>query len=304
MTVRIIPRLDIKGPHLVKGVHLEGLRVLGRPEWFARHYYETGADEILFIDAVASLYGRNRLLPIIERTANAVFAPLTVGGGLRSIDDIRQTLRAGADKVAINTAAIEHPQLISQAASVFGASTIVVSIAAIAEPDGRYYALTQGGRERTGVEVVAWAAEAERRGAGEILITSIDREGTGRGFDLELTRQVSAAVGVPVVACGGAGCISHVREAITEGQADAVAIASMLHYGFLQSAEYPREPLAGEQGDGNLEYLQNKSAWKSGVTTSIPSLKSQLIDWGAPCRPLDRTINDSTLSCLSEGNIL
>jgi cyclase len=285
LTVRIIPRLDIKGPHLVKGVHLEGLRVLGKPEWFARHYYECGADEILFIDVVASLYGRNRLLPIIERTAREIFAPLTVGGGLRSVEDIRQTLRAGADKVALNTAAIERPALIGEAASVFGSSTIVASIAAIRDSQGRYFALTNGGRERTGVEAIGWAKQAERLGAGEILITAIDREGTGRGLDLELTRRISEAVGVPVVAAGGAGSCDHVHDAIREGRADAVAIASLLHYDYLRSDAFPaNEPVAGERGDGNLVYLQNKSAWTGGHTASIGALKAHLAARSVECR--------------------
>src|SRR5687768_12832896 len=151
-TIRIIPRLDIKGPNLVKGIHLEGLRVLGKPEAFARHYYESGADELLFVDIVASLYERNNLLPLIERVAGEVFIPLCVGGGLRSLDDIKSVLRAGADKVTLNTAAIRRPQLVHEASRQFGASTIVISIEAIRQPDGRYEAFTDNGRERTGID--------------------------------------------------------------------------------------------------------------------------------------------------------
>jgi cyclase len=203
--IRLIPRLDIKGPNLVKGIHLEGLRVLGRPADFARTYYLEGADELLFVDIVASLYQRNQLLPIILETAKEMYIPLTVAGGLRSLQDIRSVLRAGADKAALNTAAIRQPELISEAALAFGSSTVVVSIEAKKRPDGSYEAYTDCGRERTGREVVAWAQEAESRGAGEILITSIDREGTGAGFDLELTELVTSAVSLPVVASGGAG---------------------------------------------------------------------------------------------------
>ena len=184
MTVRIIPRLDIKGPNLVKGIHLEGLRVLGKPERYARHYYEQGADELLYMDVVASLYQRNSLLDIVTRTAREIFIPLTVGGGLRTIDDIRTVLRAGADKVSLNTAAIRDPGLIREAALRFGSSTITVSIEAIRKPDGSYEAYTDNGRERTGVDAFDWAIRAAELGAGELIVTSIDREGTGKGFDL------------------------------------------------------------------------------------------------------------------------
>src|SRR3990167_373236 len=198
--IRIIPRLDIKGPNLVKGIHLEGLRVLGKPEQYARHYYEAGADELAYMDVVASLYNRNSLHDIISRTAKEIFIPLMVGGGLRTIDDIRMVLRAGADKVSLNTAAIHNPQIIKEAANKFGSSTIVVTIEAIKERDGRYLAYTDNGRQFTGVEVL---------GAGEIIITSVDREGTGEGFDLELTRAISEAVSIPVIAHGGGGKIEH-----------------------------------------------------------------------------------------------
>ena len=180
--IRIIPRLDIKGPNLVKGIHLEGLRVLGKPERFARAYYEGGADELIYMDVVASRYGRNSLLPIIERTAREIFIPLTVGGGLRTMEDIRAALRSGADKVSLNTAAIRNPQLIREAARKFGSSTIVVSIEAIRRPDGSYEAHTDNGRESTGVDACEWAVRAAELGAGELMVTSIDREGTGEGL--------------------------------------------------------------------------------------------------------------------------
>ena len=167
MYLRVIARLDIKGPNLVKGIHLEGLRVLGKPEQFARYYYEHGADELLYIDAVASLYGRNSILELVERTAKEIFIPLTVGGGLRSVDDIRAALRAGADKVALNTAVIRRPELIREAATRFGSSTIVVSIQAIKHPDGRYEAYTDYGRERTGVDALEWALRAAERAVAE-----------------------------------------------------------------------------------------------------------------------------------------
>ena len=168
----------------MKGIHLEGLRVLGRPEAFARHYYETGADEILFVDTVASLYGRNNLLDVVERTAREIFVPLCVAGGLRSIEDIRATLRAGADKVSLNTAAVASPDLVREAARTFGSSTIVVAIEAIRQADGSYLCFTNCGREETGVDAFDWAMRAAELGAGELLVTSVDREGTGKGFDL------------------------------------------------------------------------------------------------------------------------
>jgi cyclase len=227
---RIIPRLDIKGPNLVKGIHLEGLRVLGRPAEFARAYYLEGADELLFVDIVASLYQRNQLLPLILETAREMYIPLTVAGGLRSLDDIRSVLRAGADKAALNTAAIRRPDLIGEAALAFGSSTVVLSIEAKKRPDGTYEAYTDCGRERTGREVTAWAREAERRGAGEILITSIDREGTGGGFDIELTQIIANAVSVPVVASGGAGKKEDVVDLVRSTDISGVALASLLHY--------------------------------------------------------------------------
>ncbi len=176
---RIIPRLDIKGSHLVKGIHLEGLRVLGNPEVFAKFYYEQGADELIYMDVVASLYGRNSLSEIITRTAKQIFIPLTVGGGIRTIDDINNVLRAGADKVCINTAAINNPDFIKQASRKFGSSTIVVAIEAIQQSEGNYLCYTDNGREHTGIDAVIWAERIQELGAGELIITSVDAEGTG-----------------------------------------------------------------------------------------------------------------------------
>lgn len=229
-SIRVIARLDIKGPNLVKGVHLEGLRVIGDPAARARAYYEQGADELLYMDIVASLYGRNNLTAIVERTAQDLFVPLTVGGGVRTLDDIKTLLRAGADKVAINTAAIKNPEFIREAASRFGSQCIVVSIEAQRRGPGQWEAFTDNGRERTGRDAFAWALQACELGAGELLMTSIDQEGTAKGFDLELTRRVSEAVPIPVIACGGAGSPEHVSQAVLEGKADAVCVAHLLHY--------------------------------------------------------------------------
>lgn len=227
--VRLIARLDIKGPNLIKGVHLEGLRVLGDPQQFARSYYEQGADELIYIDIVASLYGRSKLTEIVRRAANDVFVPMTVGGGVRSIDDVRDLLRAGADKVAINTAAVRRPELITEVSRRFGSQCMVLSIEAKQQNDGRWEVFTDCGRERSGVDAVQWARRGVELGAGEILVTSIDQEGTRKGFDVALTQAITQAVSVPVIASGGYGQASHLGEVVAAG-ADGVAIADALHY--------------------------------------------------------------------------
>jgi imidazole glycerol-phosphate synthase subunit HisF len=226
---RIIARLDVKGVNLIKGVHLEGLRVVGSPEAHASQYYGQGIDEIIYMDAVASLYGRNNLMNVVETTTRNVFVPLTVGGGLRSVDDVHDVLRAGADKVAINTAATIRPQLISEVAARFGSQCMVLSIEAKSAGSGKWEVFTDNGRESTGRDVVEWAREAVTLGAGEILLTSVDREGTMKGFDFDLVEALSREVPVPVIASGGAGSPAHCVEAFDRG-ADAVALASILHF--------------------------------------------------------------------------
>ena len=228
--LRIIPRLDIKGPNLIKGIRLEGLRVMGDPHSFAVRYYEAGADELIYMDIVASLYGRNNLSDIISRAADRVFIPITVGGGIRSVDDARHILRSGADKVAVNTAAIARPELISDIAHRFGSQAMVLSIEAkMISPTG-WEVYTDNGRERTGLDVVEWAVRAVELGAGEILLTSVDREGTRKGFEIDLIRLVREAVSVPVIASGGMGSLGHFVEAARCGGADAVSMADVLHY--------------------------------------------------------------------------
>lgn len=289
--IRIIPRLDIKGPNVVKGVNLEGMRVVGRPELFAPHYYDEGADELLFMDTVASLYGRNTLDEIVHRTAERMFVPLTVSGGIRSVQDIRGVLRAGADKVAMNTAAIANPRLVAEGAEHFGSQCIVLSIEARRLPDGRYECLTDGGRERTGKDAIEWAEEAAGLGAGEILATSVDNEGTGRGFDLELTRLISERVGVPVIASGGAGCAEHVRDVVLIGKADAVCIASILHYGCLEAMES-----VAYAEEGNTDFLKRKIPVSSRSAHNrrgiqpirLAELKQSLVDWGIEVRRVER----------------
>lgn len=284
MNVRVIPRLDIKGPNLVKGIHFEGLRVLGKPEWFARHYYEHGADELIYMDAVASLYGRNSLTDIVERTSKEIFIPLAVGGGLRSVDDIRTVLRAGADKVSLNTAAIRRPELIREASRAFGSSTILVSIEAIRKPDGAYEAYVDYGRQAMGVDAVEWAKRAVELGAGELAVTSIDREGTGKGYDVELTRQIAEAVPVPVIAGGGAGRVEHVAEVVSAGRADAVSMASLLHYNFVRTVDISRGDFSVE---GNVEFMSGRRgdvANRRIADASLGEIKDHLAARGIGCR--------------------
>lgn len=228
--VRLIPRLDIKGPNLIKGVRLEGLRVMGDPQEFALRYYEAGADELIYMDIVASLYGRNNLSDIIRRAADQVYIPITVGGGIRSVDDARHILRSGADKVAINTAAVANPALITQVSHRFGSQAMVLSIEAKQVSPGRWEAYTDNGRERTGLDVIEWVQRGVELGAGEILLTSVDREGTRKGFEIDLLRKVSEAVSVPVIASGGMGSVDDLVAAVKLGHADAVAMADVLHY--------------------------------------------------------------------------
>lgn len=228
--VRLIGRLDIKGPNLIKGIHLEGLRVVGDPHLFAEQYYRHGIDELIYMDIVASLYGRNNLTDIVKHTANRIFVPLTVGGGIRAIEDVHNLLRAGADKIAINTAAVRRPGLISEVARRFGSQCVVLSIEAKRQSDGKWEAYIDNGREKTGLDVIEWARQGEKLGAGEILVTSVDREGTRKGMDCELIRAVSDAVKLPVIASGGAGAPEDIVKAVAEGRADAVAMADILHY--------------------------------------------------------------------------
>jgi len=228
--VRIIPKLEVKGAHLIKGIHLEGLRVVGTPEEAALKYYREGADELIYMDIVASLYQRDNLLDVVRRTAQQAFIPLTVGGGVRSLEDFRTFLRVGADKVAMNTAVVARPQIITEAAEAFGSQCVVVSIEAIRKGPGRWEPYTDSGRTPTGFDAVEWAVKVASLGAGEILLTSIDRDGTCKGYDLELVETITKAVPIPVIASGGAGHPGHVGDAITKGHADAVAVAHVLHF--------------------------------------------------------------------------
>lgn len=227
---RLVARLDIKGPNLIKGVHLEGLRVIGSPNEHALRYYQQGADELIYMDCVASLYGRNHLSEIVSAAARDIFVPMTVGGGIRSVDDATQVLRTGADKVAVNTAAVASPSLITDIARRFGSQCMVLSVEAKQVGQDRWQVFTDNGREFTGLDVIDWVKKGVALGAGEILLTSIDREGTKKGFDINLVRAVTDVVSVPVIASGGMGVVADVVGVVAEGGADAVAMADILHY--------------------------------------------------------------------------
>jgi len=228
---RIIPCLDVKDGRVVKGVRFLNLRDAGDPVEIAKRYSEEGADEITFLDITASYEERRTMIEVVDRTAGEVFVPLTVGGGIRSIEDIRDLLLAGADKVSINTAAVKDPEFVKRAADRFGSQCIVVAIDAKRVSDGRWEVFTHGGRNPTGIDAVYWARKMEEFGAGEILLTSMDRDGTKEGYDIELTRAVSESVGIPVIASGGAGRLEHLYEGLVYGKADAVLVASIFHYG-------------------------------------------------------------------------
>ncbi len=229
-SIRLIARLDVKGENLIKGIHLEGLRIIGDPKEYAEKYYKQGADELLYMDIVASLYGRSNLADIVRRTAQDVFIPMTVGGGVRDLDDVTKLLNAGADKVAINTAAVHRPSLITEVSRKFGSQCMVLSIEAKRKAVGNWEIYTDCGRERSGVDAVEWAKKAVSLGAGEILITSIDQEGTRRGFDNELISAIEDEVNVPIIASGGYGKPLHLQQAVQAG-ADAVAFADVIHFG-------------------------------------------------------------------------
>ena len=232
MKIRIIPRLDIKGSNLIKGINLEGLRVIGDPNEFAYKYYNQGADELIFIDSVASLYGRNNLIDVLRRTAENIFIPITVGGGIRSKEDAYEILRNGGDKVAINTAAVKNPKLITDLAKQFGSQSIVLSIEA-KKTMSSWEVYTDNGREKTGIDVMDWIKKGIKLGAGEILLTSIDKEGTKKGFDILLTKKASKVCSVPLILSGGLGEIQHLKDLFKETRVDGIAIASVFHYNLL-----------------------------------------------------------------------
>jgi len=240
-SVRVIPCLDVDAGRVVKGVNFVGLRDAGDPVELAARYDAEGADELVFLDITASSDARGTMVDVARRVAGEVFIPFTVGGGVRTVDDARRLLMAGAEKVGVNTAAVERPALVAKLAAEYGAQCVVVAIDARRRPGGGFEVYTHGGRAPTGVDAVEWAQRAEVLGAGEILLTSMDRDGTREGFDIELTRAVTRAVGVPVIASGGVGSLDHLVDGVVEGGADAVLAASIFHFGEHTVAEAKAE---------------------------------------------------------------
>ncbi len=241
--IRLISRLDVKDTNLVKGIQLEGLRKLGDPNLFARDYYEDGIDEILYLDIVASLYNRNNLSDIVERTTENVFIPITVAGGIRNLDDVHKILQTGADKVAINTAAIKRPEIITEVADAYGSQCMVLSIEAKQTASGSYECYYDNGREHSGLDVLEWAKRGEELGAGEILLTSVDKDGLMRGMDQEIIRRICSEVRIPVICAGGADSAKEIAQAAFNG-ASAVAIGALLHYKKKTVNELKRELVA------------------------------------------------------------
>ena len=279
MKKRLIARLDIKGQNLCKGIHLEGLRYLGHVDEFASYYYQNNVDELLYMDAVASLYARNSLHEIVQKTAENIFVPLTVGGGLRSLKDIESILHAGADKVAINTQAIKDPDFIKQAVEEFGASTIAISIVAKkSKKDGNYTCYINNGRDNTKIDTIEWVKRVNDMGAGEIVLTSVDQEGTGRGFDLELIEKAGELVDMPLVVSGGAGTIEHIID-VAKLEIDGVALASMLHYEAVEKM--------GSSQDidiSSFKIVGDKTTSKAFEPHTIPEIKAALDKNRISCR--------------------
>ena len=241
---RIIPCLDVRDGRVVKGVNFVNIRDAGDPVELAKFYSDQGADEIVFLDITATSDARNTVVHVVERTAEQVFVPLTVGGGIRTLEDFHKLLRAGADKISVNSAAVKDKTLISRGAERFGSQCVVLAIDARRRPDGTFEVVTAGGRNATGLDAIAWAREGERLGAGEILLTSMDADGTKNGFDLELTRAVTEAVSIPVIASGGCGSLNHFAEGFRETGCDAALAASLFHFGELtvpQVKQYLKE---------------------------------------------------------------
>ena len=292
--VRIIPRIDVKGPNVVKGLQFDGFRVLGTAEEFSEIYYNEGADELIYSDTVASLYQRNSFLDVIRRIANKIFIPLTVAGGLRSLDDIKQVLRAGADKVAINTAAVKTPELLKQAVKAFGSQCVVSSIEAYRHENGQYEIWVDYGRQPTGIDVFDWIKRVLKLGVGEILVTSINNEGMGNGYDIELISKISSLVSVPVIACGGAGQKKDFVNAVKGGSASAVCAASVFHYYYVtpkkslwMSFNEPRLRMGEQMDSGNIDFLNfGYGNFKDIMVTplSISEVKEFMRRQGIPVR--------------------
>ena len=279
--IRIIPKLEIKGPNLVKGIQLEGLRVLGKPWEFAKFYFENGADELIYQDVVASLYGRSCLKYIIEKTAKEIFIPLTVGGGIRSIADIENILHSGADKVSINTMAVTSPSLIKESVKTFGSSTIVVSIEYLKVSDSSYYVFTDSGRENTRLDIMDWIKKIQDFGVGEVVLTSIERDGTGKGFDIELINKIKDNINIPLIINGGAGEFSDIEKIYNISGVDGVALGSILHYSFAIKQSYSDDHYNSE---GNIDFVKTNKKYNKFGDVDIRSIKNYLSKKGYECR--------------------
>ena len=277
---RIIPRLDVKGPNLVKGIKLEGLRALGDPASFAQYYYENNADELVFQDVVASLYDRNSLDEIISKVAKDIFIPLTVGGGIRSVQDIEKILRNGADKVSINTAATKNPNLINQAAKEFGSSTICISIEVIERTNG-FGVFVDNGREDTKFDAIEWLQKTQDLGAGEIILTSVDKEGVRKGIDSNLIEKVAPYLEVPTIYHGGISSADDIKF-IYDAGFNGVAIASLFHYQILQIMKSVNH--APVEGNFTFTNQLNANPVSLKITKEINALKNELLDLGIPVR--------------------
>tara|TARA_B100000795_G_scaffold248514_1_gene215434 strand:- start:2356 stop:3195 length:840 start_codon:yes stop_codon:yes gene_type:complete len=254
--IRIIPKLDIKNGNLIKGVNLEGLRVLGDPISFAENYYNQGADEIIYMDNVATLYGTNNLTKFIKNTAKKIFIPLTVGGGIKSLNDIEQMLKNGADKISINSAAIDNIKIIKKASRVFGCSTITSNIECI-KIKGKYYISKSNGRDLVNIDPVIWAKKLEDSGIGEIVLTSVNFEGLQKGFDIALTKKITNVIKVPVIASGGAGNFKHILDVIKKTNISGVSASSLLHYDTYMIFPFNKNKV------GNFNFLENSTKKKS-----------------------------------------
>lgn len=278
MKIRLIPRLDIKGNNLVKGINLEGLRIIGKPEVFAKLYSDLGADELIYIDSVASLYGRKNLLEIVKKTSNKIFIPLCAGGGIRSVEDANEILRSGADKFSINSEAVRKPNLISELSSLFGSSTIVSYISAKKRASG-YEVYIDNGRERTGICPIEWAQEVESLGAGELLIESIDQEGTGLGFDLELAEKISSKTNIPIILTGGAGKMSHFLEGFHKNF-NAFSIGSLFHFFYMKRLKHLNEMQEQDHYQFKTSHFED---------LGIQELKKNLSLHGVPTRKVSQS---------------
>ena len=272
--VRIIPRLDIKGPDLVKGIHLEGLRVLGDPADFSEHYFKNGADEIYYQDVVASLYQRNSIYDLLSKVAKKVFIPLTAGGGIRTIEDIRKILNAGADRVSINTGAVNNKNFLTEAVNVFGSSTIVVAIEFSKTKNNKYMVFTDNGRQETGLNAIDWFLEAQELGAGEICLTSIDKEGTGEGFDIDFLNIIKNKIKIPILVHGGLKTPSDLTNVLKLCHVNGFLISSMLHY--MSSKELNSN--IKKKFQGNTTFIGNKMSYRKFENYNIDLIKQFLFE--------------------------